>query len=169
MIKHSYIRKPAIVAVILASTLALSGCFGSPLDQFTDTINEGINDDLVEGVIEGLTDGNVDIQTGGVLPDDFPAGVPIIEGRIEMATGVELESGKTWMIAVAVADANAAFAQARMELEAAGFEVGMWKDTGMSMLGIFTKDPINVMVGAMNDPDEEQMVSYQVSVGTAEG
>src|SRR3978361_927774 len=96
---------PMAVIVGVAIFPLLTGCFGNP----------------VAGVINAATGGKVNLS-GGSLPKDFPASVPVYKGKID--TGLGLGSGKheIWNVTVEVPDASATSA-IKSELTGAGFTV----------------------------------------------
>ena len=89
------------LAVAAGITVSLSGCFGNPLERFTDGLVEG----TVENVIEGTTGVDVDVDgTGGSLPDSWPAEVPVPDGSILFS----LAAAGTYSVTTTVGSSDAA-------------------------------------------------------------
>lgn len=154
------LTKSLVVAVALATTLSLSGCFGNPLDQIGDKINEGIAEGAAEKLIEGATGGDLNLETDGSMPDGFPSEVPVLDGKVQSSMGMTVEGTKMWMVSFVVDDAKSAVNLAREKLLAAGFEESVWTDSPMVM-GRYVNDVYGVMIVAVTDEDEE-VVTYQV-------
>jgi nucleotide-binding universal stress UspA family protein len=91
----------AAMAIAIAGVTAslLTGCFANPVEELVNR--------SVEGAVEEATGG--DVSLSGELPADFPAEVPVIEGKIGLSAGDAL-------------------AEAAAELEAAGYT----EDTAVS-------------------------------------
>ena len=168
MRNHSNFRKPVLAAAVLASALTLTGCFPNPLDQFTGSTNNDSVEQGVGDIIDGMTGGELDVETGSTLPDDFPAEVPLVDGKLVMATGMTVEGSRSWMLAIAVDDPDANFTRAQEALLSAGFEEIALQDTDNLRLGIYQSDSFRVHLGASSDSDGP-LISYQViSVTPAE-
>ncbi|EPR76886.1 hypothetical protein ADILRU_0725 [Leifsonia rubra CMS 76R] len=152
--------KSMAITIALVTTLSLSGCFANPLDQIGESIAQG----GAEKLIEGATGGEVDLETDGEMPKDFPNEVPVVDGKVEFSTGLTIDGSRSWTVSFSVDDAESAMSSAREELVAAGFEEVLWSDASMIM-GSFSSDAYLVIVSAYADEDE-QVVSYQVSENT---
>lgn len=135
----------AIVA--LAATVALTGCFANPIEQLAEDVAQNGAEELVEGIAGG---GGVELETGGELPANFPAEVPLIDAPITVSMGHELDGTTMWSVAVTPDDVPAAMAEAREMLLAAGFEEQMWSDASM-LHGRFVSGPYSVGIVAMDD------------------
>ncbi|MEV1130347.1 hypothetical protein [Agromyces sp. NPDC049794] len=107
----------AAMAVAIAGVTAslLTGCFANPIEELVNR--------SVEGAVEEATGG--DVSLSGELPADFPAEVPVLEGKIGLSAGAGGTEG--WIIAVTTTSSDA-LADAAGELEAAGFT----EDTSVS-------------------------------------
>lgn len=107
----------AAMAVAIAGVTAslLTGCFANPVEELVNR--------SVEGAVEEATGG--DVSLSGELPADFPAEVPVIEGKIGLSAGAAGAEG--WVVAVTTTSSGA-LADAAAELEAAGYT----EDTSLS-------------------------------------
>lgn len=152
--------KSLMVAAVLATIVSLSGCMANPVDQLADRISSGIAEGGTGKLIESMTGSDVDIQADGTMPKDFPAEVPVTDGKIQSAMGMTIEGTQTWTASFLVDDAESAINLARAELVAAGFAETVWNDASIIM-GMFSNDAYQVIVSAFADEDE-QVVSYQV-------
>ncbi|WP_010203084.1 hypothetical protein [Salinibacterium sp. PAMC 21357] len=160
MTTHTTLTKSTIVAVALATTLSLSGCFANPIDQLTDKIGSGIAEEGAEKLIEGATGSDIDIDADGTMPEDFPDEVPIVDGNIEAAVGLTIDGQQTWTVTFIVDDARSSVNAARKTIVDAGFEESLWSDSYLIM-GMFSNDAYQITVSAYADEDE-QRVTYQV-------
>ncbi|MBH0109169.1 hypothetical protein I6E81_03210 [Salinibacterium sp. NG22] len=160
MTTHTTFTKSTIIAVALATTLSLSGCFANPIDQLTDKIGSGIAEEGAEKLIEGATGSDIDIEANGTMPQDFPDEVPIIEGKIESAVGLTIEGQQTWTVTFIVDDAKSSVKAARKMIVEAGFEETLWSDSYL-IAGMFSNDAYQISVSTYADEDE-QRVMYQV-------
>lgn len=142
----------AIVA--LAATVALTGCFANPIEQLAEEAAQNGAEELVEGIAGG---GGVDLETGGELPSNFPAEVPLLDAPITVSIEQESDGTTLWSVAVTPDDVPAAMAEAREMLVAAGFAEELWADAGMNH-GLFVNDTYSVGIVAMDDT-----VAYSVT------
>lgn len=167
MTKHTVFTKSMVVAVALTTTFALSGCFANPIDQLTDKIGSEIAEGGAEKLVEGITGGELDLETGGELPKDFPAEVPVVDGTVQTAIASTIEGTKTWIVTFAVDDADAAMASVRDEFMAAGYEEVLWSESEVMTNGSLTNDNYIVIVSNMMSSEDEQVISYSVSENTS--
>ncbi|MDF2574971.1 MAG: hypothetical protein K0S05_1883 [Agromyces sp.] len=107
----------AAMAIAIAGVTAslLTGCFANPVEELVNR--------SVEGAVEEATGG--DVSLSGELPADFPAEVPVIEGKIGLSAGAGGAEG--WVVAITGTSSDA-LAEAAAELEAAGYT----EDTAVS-------------------------------------
>ncbi len=104
---------PAIAAVSLSLSLALTGCFANPLEQLTEGLVEG----GVEQIIQDQTGVDVDFNgTGASLPSSWPADVPTVNGNIVFSAAAD----NNFTAAITVPNLAAA-QQAFSDLANAGF------------------------------------------------
>jgi len=164
MTTHTTFTKSTIVAVALATTLSLSGCFANPIDQLTDKIGSGIAEQGAEKLIEGATGSDVDIEADGTMPQDFPDEVPIIDGKIETAVGLTIDGQQTWTVTFIVDDAISSVNAARKMIVEAGFEETLWSESYL-IAGMFSNDDYQISVSAYAEEDD-QRVTYQVFENT---
>lgn len=108
-------RAAMTVAIVGVTASLLTGCFANPVEELVNR--------SVEGAVEEATGGDVNLS--GELPADFPAEVPVIEGKIGLSAGAGGTEG--WIIAVTTTSSDA-LAEAAAELEADGFA----EDTSVS-------------------------------------
>jgi hypothetical protein len=157
----------AAAALSLTTSLALTGCFGNPLDQLTDKIAEGSAQQGAEKLIEGMTGGDLDIDLGGELPDDFPSEVPLIDGKVITSTAMTIDDGRSWMVNLSVKDGKAAAEEARAALTSAGFEETVWSDLGEMKSGNFSNGTYSVSLAVFLD-ETEPTIGYTVLQGAKE-
>ena len=107
----------AAMAIAIAGVTAslLTGCFANPVEELVNR--------SVEGAVEEATGG--DVSLSGELPADFPAEVPVIEGKVGLSAGAGGAEG--WVVAITSTSSDA-LAEAAAELEAAGYT----EDTAVS-------------------------------------
>lgn len=140
---------PLAIALALAITPALSGCFGNPIEQ----------------IVEGATGGDVSLP-GQSVPDDFPKGeVPLIDGEVVFGLGIGGAEGKGWNVTIKVSGLDAADA-IKSELESAGFTaneagIGGTTDDGATLL--YANEKYNVLVFVSKDTDNGFIASYTVT------
>ncbi|GHD82154.1 hypothetical protein CLV85_0049 [Salinibacterium amurskyense] len=111
------LKSATAIAIAAGLTVSLSGCFGNPLESFTDNLIE----DTVENAIEGATGVDVDVDgdgTGGSLPKSWPAEVPAPDGDILFSLG--MDDGYSATIQV---DSDAAAEAGYEALISSGFEM----------------------------------------------
>src|SRR5690606_10825634 len=87
----------AAMAIALAGVTAslLTGCFANPVEELVNR--------SVEGAIEEATGGDVNLS--GQLPADFPAEVPVVEGKIGLSAGAGGTEG--WIVAITTSSNDA--------------------------------------------------------------
>jgi hypothetical protein len=142
------ITVPIAIALALAITPALAGCFGNP----------------VETIIEGATGGDVDLG-GTSLPDGYPASeVPIIDGEIVFGGALGNDEGKVFNVTVKVADAGA-LDTIKAQLEAVGFvsQVGGSANGGDGGTYVGTTDKWGVLVVVTKDGQNGFVANYSVT------
>jgi len=141
---------PIALAIALAMTPALSGCFGNP----------------VESIIEGATGGEVDLG-GTSLPADFPTDqVPVIDGDIIYGGSIGSGAEKVFNVTIRVSD-GAALQQIKDELEGAGFV--SQADMGEATSGgtyIASSDAWGVLVVVSEDGSNGWVANYTVTSAT---
>ena len=141
---------PIALAIALAMTPALSGCFGNP----------------VESIIEGATGGEVDLG-GTSLPADFPTDqVPMIDGDIIYGGSIGSGAEKVFNVTIRVSD-GAALQQIKDELEGAGFV--SQADMGEATSGgtyIASSDAWGVLVVVSEDGSNGWVANYTVTSAT---
>lgn len=167
MKKHTAFTKAMVVAIALTTPFALSGCFANPLDQITDKITDEIGSEIAEGgaeeLVEGITGGEFDIETGGELPDDFPAELPVVDGKVQSAIGSTVDGKKIWIMTFVVDDAAATMDELRGKFAAAGFEEGVWNKTEHMTTASVQSDTYIVTLSDMMSNEDEQLISYSVA------
>jgi|GEM_PF-987752 len=111
------LKSATAIAIAAGLTVSLSGCFGNPLESFTDNLVEN----TVENAIEGATGVDVDVDgdgSGGSLPKSWPAEVPAPDGKVVFSLGVD--GGYSATIQV---DSDAAAEAGYEKLLSNGFEM----------------------------------------------
>lgn len=138
-------RAAAAASAAALSVGLLAGCAGNPLEEL---VTGGVED-----AIEGATGGEVNL--GGDLPADFPASVPIIDGKIELSGGSA--AGEGWVV-VLTSTAADPLGEAEAALQQAGFteQTGA---SGQSASGVLYSNGEHVVVLA----GDGATVSYAVS------
>ena len=133
----------AAMAIAIAGVTAslLTGCFANPVEELVNR--------SVEGAVEEATGG--DVSLSGELPADFPAEVPVIEGKIGLSAGAGGAEG--WVVAITGTSGDA-LAEAAAELEAAGYT----EDTAVSGGQVYTGADYLVLLAG-----EGSTVSYTVT------
>ncbi|WP_125774880.1 hypothetical protein [Antribacter gilvus] len=126
-------RRIVVVLAAAAVAAALGAC--SPQD---------LVDGAVENAVEQQTGADVDVETDGSLPADFPADVvPLVDGKISHGVGNDTDGGKVWIVAMEYdGTADEATTAARDALTAAGFA----EPEGMTGMGLLEKDDYQVLV-----------------------
>lgn len=150
--------KSMIVAVALTTALAFTGCSTNPGTQPDDGGASGI--DGTEELAEKAAEDGVDIQVDGDLPQDFPDEVPLVDGKVQGATGT---AGMEWAVFLDVDDAESSINLAREKLMGAGFEEMTWENPHREtmILGMFSTDDYLVTVST-NPTEDAQVVQYVV-------
>jgi hypothetical protein len=117
----------AVVAVVV-----LAGCASAAeriAEEATERAIESESGGNAEVDIDD--DGSVRVRTGdgsfsasadGSMPEDFPA-VPVVDGKVTASWSTKEGEAESWMVTLEVADAEAAFADAKAGLEDAGYEI----------------------------------------------
>lgn len=151
---RSPLTRPLVIAITLAATFSLTGCFSNPI--------ENIVQGGVDKAIEDATGG--DIETGGDLPDDFPSEVPLLSDNIEFAMGIDNEESKGWSVMIATDDPQAATEKIPEQLEAAGFTQDLWNVADGMVIGGYSSDTYGVTIGIVWSEGEESetQVTYTV-------
>jgi len=111
------LKSATAIAIAAGLSISLSGCFGNPLESFTDNLIE----DTVENAIEGATGVDVDVDgdgSGGSLPKSWPDEVPAPDGKIVFSLGID--DGYSATIQV---DSDAAAEAGYEKLLSSGFEM----------------------------------------------
>lgn len=160
------LTKSMIVAVALATVFAFTGCSTNPGAQPDDGVGSEVADggasgiDGTEELAEKAAEDGVDIQADGDLPKDFPAEVPLVDGKVQGATGT---AGKQWAVFLSVDDAEASINLARKKLTGAGFQEMTWENPHREtmILGMFSTDDYLVTVST-NPTEDAQVVQYVV-------
>jgi hypothetical protein len=118
-----------------ALVLALSGCMpgiplpGNPLEN------------LVEDAIESTTGGQIDVGTSASIPADWPAELPVPEGKIITAMSID----GTHTITMQIADAEVA-KKLVADLISRGFVEDGVADYGQLVTHVLSRDGWNVQV-----------------------
>lgn len=164
------VRRAALGAATAVFSLGLvTGCGA-------DEIAERATEKALEGAAEGSADvdldadgeGGIKIETeegelsvGQDLPDDFPADVPLPEGRV--LSGMSM-AGKGWTVSLAVDGAAADVApEVESMLEAAGFEIEATTEAGGMTIFSATKDAYALTVSVADDNGASN-VGYTVAL-----
>ncbi|NQX11320.1 hypothetical protein HQQ80_06765 [Microbacteriaceae bacterium VKM Ac-2855] len=154
---------PAAVAIAAVLTIGLSGCFANPVEQL---VQNGVQD-AVEGAVEGATGTQVDLGSGGELPEGFPKdAVPLVEGEIVYAGGVGTDGGQAWAVMIKVADRDAAYADLKQRLTDAGFSVSMESNTEGGAFAIFANDAYTVQATVGESGADGVVAQYAVAATT---
>jgi hypothetical protein len=143
---------PIAIAMALAITPALSGCFGNPIEQ----------------IVEGATGGNVDLG-GTSVPDGYPTNeVPLIQG--EIVSGISLGNatdGQVFNVVVKVSGPEAAD-QIKSQLEGAGLtaqaDLGGTSADGTTL--VYSSDKWGVLVVIVSDSSNGFVANYTVTPAT---
>lgn len=145
----STLRKRTILAIALALAItpALSGCFGNPIEQ----------------IVEGATGGEVDLG-GNSVPEGFPAEVPLIEGEVLFGASLGNEEGKVWNVTIKVAGAEA-IDTIVAELEGAGFTAteGFGGSTADGGTAVMDGAAYGVLVVVSKDGEQGFVANYTVT------
>ncbi|WAB84401.1 hypothetical protein OVN20_02175 [Microcella daejeonensis] len=164
--------RPALVrrlgGLLLAGGLVagLSAC-ANPLEAAVEGLVEtGIQngvEDAIEGAVESETGGQVDIDTGAgggaALPADWPADVPVIEGRIVSAFAID----GTFALSVEAADAATAAAGQQTLLDS-GFTTIVEQDYGPGLRAwVMEKQGAWALSYSISESDDGVLVQYTLS------
>lgn len=139
---------PIAIALALAITPALSGCFANP----------------IEGIIEGATGGDVDLG-GNTIPEGFPTEVPVIDGEIQFGGSIAEGTSKVFNVTVKVSGDSPVDA-IKSDLEGAGFttQTEFSGDPNEGGTLIYTSDAWGVLVVVGKDPNgSDWIVNYTVT------
>jgi hypothetical protein len=149
------VRLPAalLIAVALLAAPALAGCSAIPAIPLP-----GIGDNGGSGEGEGSDDGQTD---GAELPADFPTEVPLYDGEIVAAGGIEVEGAGAWNVTIAVPDREAYLA-IEEQFAAAGFEHEEFLMSDSVASINFQKAPFAAMVILSSD-GANWIATYQVT------
>lgn len=155
-------RAGRTAALALAVGLALAGCGGG--DDATVTVDEGKDGGVtVEGddgsvTIDEGKDGGITVEgddgstfsadTGGSLPDNWPADVPVIDGTVLYAqTASDESAGTTYSAAIETEGTiESVYEQIRSDLEGAGFTKTAEVTSTDGSFASFTGDTYQVTV-----------------------
>lgn len=137
---------PIAIALALAITPALSGCFGNP----------------IESIIEGATGGDVDLG-GKSIPDGFPSEVPIVDGEIQFGGSIAEGESKVFNVTVKVTGGSPVDG-IKSALEGAGFttETEFSGDPNEGGTLIYSSDAWGVLVVVGKD-GSDWIVNYTVT------
>jgi hypothetical protein len=143
---------PLALGAVLA--LTLTGCFGNPLESFT----EG----AIENIIEDQTGVDIDVDgngSGASLPDNWPADVAVPDGTIISSMAVD----ETFTTSIQVSDEAAA--QAGLDaLINSGFESESTMDMGALKINTLG-DADRVISYSWTVDEESGEVFVSMSVG----
>ncbi|PWB97529.1 hypothetical protein DF220_06545 [Salinibacterium hongtaonis] len=145
----------AIVATLLL-TPVLTAC-GTPL--------EGIVSESVESAVEDAT--GTKVESGGEIPADFPAEVPLIDGEVTYGGSLEVNGTQNWTVTITTTEPVAdAFANIRTQLTDAGFTQSVINETTDSANGAFTGTNYSLIVTA-SVADSQTSITYVVTSAVA--
>ncbi|AWB90074.1 hypothetical protein [Homoserinimonas hongtaonis] len=145
----------AIVATLLL-TPVLTAC-GTPL--------EGIVSESVESAVEDAT--GTKVESGGEIPADFPAEVPLIDGEVTYGGSLEVNGTQNWTVTITTTEPVAdAFANIRTQLTDAGFMQSVINETADSANGAFTGTNYSLIVTA-SVADSQTSITYVVTSAVA--
>lgn len=123
-------------------------------------------EDVAENAIEKAGGGDVDIETGGDVPDCFPDGAPVPDGSVQGGIGVGEGTAAVCTFIVDVqGGAAAALADYRGELEDDGFTVGFDTSNAGSFAFGVTKGDVGILVGATENAGT---TSISITSGSAD-
>lgn len=147
-------RTAAALASVALSALLLTGCAGNPIEQL---VGEG-----VKGAIEGATGVEVDTSTESV-PADFPASVPLIDGKVTSGAKMTIAGVGNWTVTKRTdISVSEAFDEVRAQLTGAGLTEGFAQGQAEQAAGMFTGDQHSVLVNVAS-VDGAAEVTYVVS------
>lgn len=166
---HIQPRTSALVGVLLAASLTLTGCSGMLGGGGAGGTGGGGQSGSSGGGSTSTdpgTDGGSDSGdgTGTGLegyegkPATFPGDVPIIDGEIPF--GVDLGTG--WTVIVVADDIAAAYQDAESRLTGAGYTSQLSSTTDDGSFGSFENDKYTIQVTATDSADYGPSVTYVV-------
>jgi hypothetical protein len=161
-------QRPFIIAVALATLLALGGC-SAPQTPSGGTGGDGGSGGTNgrPGTSEGEP-GTADPEEpttddvtplSGRLPDDWPAEVVVPDGEIVQAMSL----GTNWIALVNVADTATAFASSSTSLQAAGYTVVSEVVTASGSVGIYENAELQVQIAVASATDAGWTMSYTIT------
>ena len=161
-VKNFQQRGGVLVGLVLAASLALTGCSGA----FGGGGAGGTGGNGQSGTSDGSDEGTTSTDPGTDAglegyegkPSTFPGDVPIIDGDVPF--GVDLGTG--WTVIVATDDLGAAYADAAARLTGAGFASQVSSTTDDGSFGSFENDKYTVQVTATDTADYGPSVTYLV-------
>jgi fermentation-respiration switch protein FrsA (DUF1100 family) len=154
----------SIVGVVLAASLALTGCsgiFGGGSGGSGGTGGNGqsgASDGRTSAAAEPSTDDSTGLEGYEGKPTTFPGDVPIIDGDIPF--GVDLGTG--WTVIVAADDLVAAYQDASGRLTGAGYTSQVSSTTDDGSFGSFDNDKYTIQVTATDNSEYGPSVTYVV-------
>lgn len=166
-VNHIQPRTSALVGVLLAASLTLTGCSGMLGGGGAGGTGGGGQSGSSGGGSTSTdpgTDGGSDSGDGAGLegyegkPATFPGDVPIIDGQIPF--GVDLGTG--WTVIVATDDIAAAYQDAESRLTGAGYTSDLSSTTADGSFGSFENDKYTIQVTATDSADYGPSVTYVV-------
>ena len=157
-------RRAAVVCLVLAACLAMSGCSSTPTDGSTGggTAGGGTSGQSDDGNTDTETDAgtNSGLDQYQGLPETFPTDIPLIEG--DVAFGIDLGTG--WSVVIPVADLAAAYADASSKLTGAGFTAQVDQSSDEGSIGVFLSDKYQINVTSADSPDYGPSITYVVVI-----
>lgn len=154
---RSALTRPLIIAVTLATTFSLTGCFSSPIENFTHSSV----DDASEESTEAPTVTGVD----GEIPDDFPSEVPLWSEKVTSSTAIVDEEASGWTVVLQAGNPKTTRDEIRAQLEGAGFVQESWGSVGLTTYtGTYVSGRYEVTVETHWSEGEEEtsQVTYTV-------
>ncbi len=167
-------RRTVRLAVGLAcATILAAGCSADSL------IEEGVERAVEQGAsgeadVEFDDEGRISVEHedgsfqvgGGDLPDGFPDDVPLVEGTVLTSSRFTEGEDTVWSVTLTVdGDAADAFAAARDELTAAGYDETQSVDSDSFRSATLESADLQVNLTALEGPDGAT-VSYSVTTAT---
>lgn len=140
--------KAAAVAVLVAASLALSGCV-NPVEQLINN--------TVEDAIEGATGVDVDTGDGADIPEGFPSDIPLPPGSPILALSVDGGYSVTYNLASA-ADADGVLDQMKSM-----YTTDSESDFGQMKIWAFTGSDYTVGLTLLEQEDGTAQLVYLVS------
>lgn len=170
----------ATVALALAITLSLSGCFASdpvppkPKDS-TSQSTKAPKDDATDG--SDVSDDNSDtgssgdgsgidldsVQSGESIPTNFPASVPLYKGEVVYGGGVAANGSQMWTIKIKCSDPKSTLADVSAALTAAGFTETYAAATGDSAAGMFDRPEDYSVLFSISKEGDHYEIGYVVT------